>query len=148
MKKIIFIHVGIPIIIGGLIYISFRSPSLRMFEWFKLCNIDYFTSLIRCTIYPLRSSYIPPWFYYSLPDGLWVYSFSSALLIFWNNDFGKVKYWLLIPIISGVLIEFLQGFKVFTGTFDLLDLVFSISGLLLSIFFINNKFKHYDNQAS
>lgn len=147
MKKIICIHVAIPIIIGGLIYISFRSLSLRMFEWFEWCSIDYSTSLIRSTFYPLRS-YFPPWFYYSLPDALWVYSFSSALLILWDNNFRKVKYWLLIPVMSGILIEFLQGFNLFSGTFDLLDLVFSISGLLLSIFFINNKFKHYDNQAS
>ena len=147
MKKNIFIHVAIPLILGGLIYISFRSLSLRMFDWFKWCNIDFFTSLIRDLIYPLKN-YIPPWFYFSLPDGLWIYSFSSALLIYWNNDFQKVKYWLLIPFLSGIFIEVLQGFKLFYGTFDLLDLLFSALGLLLSITIVYYKFKQYDKQVS
>lgn len=147
MRKLIFIHVAIPLLLGGLIYISFRSLSLRMFNWFEWSKIDFFTSLIRDLIYPLKN-YIPPWFYFSLPDGLWIYSFSSALLIYWNNDFEKVKYWLLIPFVSGILIEILQGFKFFSGTFDFLDLFFSILGLLLSKTIINSKFKKYDKQVS
>jgi hypothetical protein len=146
MKKIFFCHVVIPLISGGLIYISFRSLSLRMFDWFKWCKIDFFTSLIRSIIYPLKSHF-PAWFYFSLPDALWVYSFSSALLIYWNNDFEKVKYWLLIPFVSGILIEISQGFKFFSGTFDFLDLLLSTLGLLLSKTIINYKFKQYDKQV-
>jgi hypothetical protein len=145
MKKLIFIHVTIPLIFGGLIYISFRSVSLRMFNWFKWSEIDFFTSIIRNLIHPLKNN-IPPWFYFSLPDGLWVYSFSSALLIYWNNDFKKVKYWLLIPFTSGIFIEILQGFNFFHGTFDFLDLLLSTLGLLLSKTIINYKFKQYDKQ--
>ena len=145
--KIIFTHVAIPLLFGGLIYISFRSLSLRMFEWFQWCKIDFFTSSIRSQMYPLKS-HLPPWFYFSLPDALWVYSFSSALLILWNNDFEKVKYWLLIPFVSGILIEILQGFKLFHGTFDFLDLFFSTLGLLLSINIIDSKFNKYDKQVS
>ncbi|MFV8390740.1 hypothetical protein [Flavobacterium sp. LB1P71] len=147
MRKLIFIHVAIPLLLGGLIYISFRSLSLRMFNWFAWSKIDFFTSLIRDLIYPFKN-YIPLWFYFSLPDGLWIYSFSSALLIYWNNDFEKVKYCLLIPFVSGILIEILQGFKFFSGTFDFLDLFFSILGLLLSKTIINSKFKKYDKQVS
>lgn len=147
MKKIIFIHVTLPLILGGLIYISFRSLSLRMFNWFKWCEIDFFTSIIRDLIHPLKNQ-IPSWFYFSLPDGLWIYSFSSALLIYWNNDFKKVKYWLLIPFASGILIEILQGFKLFHGRFDFLDLLFSTLGLLLSITIIDSKFNKYDKQVS
>lgn len=147
MKKLIFIHVIMPLLLGGLIYISFRSTSLRMFNWFEWSKIDFVTSLIRYLIYPLKK-YLPLWFYFSLPDGLWVYSFSSALLIYWNNDFQKVNYWLLIPFLSGILIEILQGFKFFSGTFDFLDLFFSAFGLLLSKTIINYKFKEHDKQVS
>ena len=139
MKKMIFIHVAIPLIFGGLIYISFRSVSLRMFNWFKLIEIEFFTSSIRDFMYPLKN-HIPSWFYFSLPDALWVYSFSSALLILWKDQFENGIYWLLIPLISGSIIEIAQGLKLFPGTFDILDLIFSTIALLMSIIMINSTF--------
>lgn len=137
MKKRIFIHVIIPLIFGGLIYVSFRSQSLRMFNWFKWCKIDFFTSLIREIMHPFKSQ-IPTWFYFSLPDALWVYSFSSALLIIWKDQFKKGKYWLLIPLFSGSIVEIAQAVKLFPGTFDILDLIFTTIALLLSIIMFNS----------
>lgn len=145
--KLTSVHVLLPLIIGGLIYISFRSLSLRLFSWFEILGINSFSSSIRNLANPFKND-LPPWIYFSLPDGLWIYSFSSALLIFWNNDFQKLKYWLFIPFISGILIEILQQFKLFPGTFDFLDLLFSTLGLLLSKTIINYKFKQYDKQVS
>ncbi|MCR4030286.1 MULTISPECIES: hypothetical protein [Flavobacterium] len=132
MRKIIFIHVIVPLVIGGLIYISFRSLSLRMFDWFKWIHIDFITSLIRDIMYPFKRQ-IPTWFYFSLPDALWVYSFSSALLIIWKDQFKKGKYWLLIPLLSGSIVEIAQAVKLFPGTFDMIDLIFTTTALLFSI---------------
>jgi hypothetical protein len=140
MKKIFFCNVATPLIFGGLIYIFLRSQSLRMFNWLDLIGIKTSILNYRSFFYPLKN-HLPLWFYFSLPDGLWIYSFSSALLIYWNNDFKKVKYWLLIPFTSGILIEILQGFKFFRGTFDFLDLLFSALGLFLSKTIMNYKFK-------
>lgn len=145
MKKLVFIHVLIPLLFGGLIYISFRSQSLRMFNWFEWSKIDFFTSLIRNLIYPAKK-YIPPWFYFSLPDALWVYSFSSALLILWKDQFKKGIYWLLIPLISGSIIEIAQGLKLFPGTFDILDLIFCTVALYLSTIIIKYKFKKNEKE--
>lgn len=145
MKKQLFFHVAIPLIIGGLIYISFRSLSLRMFNWFKWIKIDFFTSSIRNFVYPLKND-IPSWFYFSLPDALWVYSFSSALLILWKDQFEKGIYWLLIPLISGSIIEIAQGIKLVPGTFDILDLIFTTLALCLSLIIINYKFNQNDKQ--
>jgi hypothetical protein len=145
--KITTIHVILPLLIGGLIYISFRSTTLKMFNWFRFIGINNHILSIRQQFFYLKL-YLPQWTYYSLPDGLWVYSFSSALIIFWNNDFEKVKYWLLIPFITGILIEILQGFELFPGTFDFLDLTFSALGLLLSKIIINHKLKQNDKQVS
>lgn len=143
--KITTIHVLLPLIIGGLIYISFRSTSLKMFSWFRCIGVDSGILTIRQELSFLKL-YLPQWLYYSLPDGLWVYSFTSALLILWDNQFKIAKFWLLIPLFSGAIIEVAQGLKLFRGTFDILDLTFSIVALLLSIIIINYKFKQNDKQ--
>ena len=138
LVKMTTIHVIFPLIIGGLIYICFRSLSLRLFSWFEFTGINAFTSFIRSTTYPLKN-HIPSWTYFSLPDGLWVYSLSSSLIILWGDQFEKNKYWLLIPILLGTIIEFGQGLKIFSGTFDILDFTFSILALSLSIIFVKPK---------
>ena len=125
---------------SSLLYILFRSADLRMFHWFSFLGLDYFITSARDSFSVLKND-LPNWIYFSLPDGLWVYSFTSALLIYWRNDIQKVKFWLLIPLTTGVFIEVLQGVKLFPGTFDFLDLAFTSLGLLLSAIIINYKFK-------
>lgn len=138
LLKTTTIHVILPLIIGGLIYISFRSLSLRLFSWFELIGINTFTSFIRNTTYPIKN-YLPHWIYFSLPDGLWVYSFSSALLILWGDQFKFGRYWLIIPLIFGAFIELAQKIKIFPGTFDIIDFTFSIMALALSIIILKSK---------
>ncbi len=141
------VHCLIPLLIGGLLYILFRSTTLRMFDWFSFVGIDKIIHSARTFVLDFKNS-IPNWIYYSLPDGLWVYSFTSAILIFWNNDSKKSTLWLLVPFITGVLIEIFQGFKLFPGTFDILDLTFSILGLSISKIIINHKFKQNEKKVS
>ena len=138
--KLTIIHCLTPLFVGGLLYIFFRSTDLRMFHWFSFLGLDHFITSARDYFSVLKND-LPNWIYFSLPDGLWVYSFTSALLIYWRNDIHKVKFWLLIPLTTGVLIEVLQGVKLFPGTFDFLDLAFTSLGLLLSAIIINYKFK-------
>ena len=145
--KLTIIHCLIPIIIGGLIYILFRSTSLRMFKWLSFLGFDNIIQIARTYLIDVKSK-IPSWVYFSLPDGLWIYSFTSAILIYWNNNLQKAKIWLLIPITSGILFEIFQYFKLFPGTFDFLDLCFSLCCLILSIFTINLKYKQNDKKIS
>lgn len=145
LVKMTAIHVFFPLFIGGLIYVSFRSLSLRLFSWFEYTGINTFTLFIRNSILPIKD-YLPSWIYFSLPDGLWVYSFSSALLILWGEQFSKVKYWLLIPLLFGVFIEFAQGLKIFPGTFDIMDFTFSIIALALSIIILKPKIQINEGQ--
>ena len=144
-KNLIFTHCFIPLFLGGILYISFRSRTLKMFNWFEYIGIENKILSIRELFFPLKI-YLPQWVYYSLPDGLWVYSFTSAILIVWNNQFKIAKYWLVIPVFTGAIIEIAQGLKLFRGTFDILDLTFTIVALLLSIIIINHKFKQNDKQ--
>ncbi len=139
--KMILIHVISPLIIGGILYVVFRTKSLRMFGWIEIIGFNSEISFLREYVSPLKS-WLPSWVYFSLPDGLWVYSFSSIILILWA---GKINYWLIIPFITGVLVEILQGFT-FIGTFDYLDLAFSILGISTSILIINRKYKQNEKQ--
>lgn len=130
--KLIVKHVFSPLFIGGLIYIFFRSTSLRLFELFEIIKVKSTLINIRCLLIPVKNE-LPSWFYFSLPDGLWVYSFSSALIILWSNQFDLGKYWLVFPLIFGAFIEIAQKIKIFPGTFDAIDIIFSISAITLSI---------------
>jgi hypothetical protein len=90
-KKLFLIHVLTPLFIGGLLYTLFRTTTLRMFKWFSIIGIDDFICLLRRLTLGYKN-YIPKWSYFSLPDGLWVYSFTSAILICWNNDIKKLSF--------------------------------------------------------
>ena len=134
--KLIVLHVIIPILFGGMIYIAFRSKSLKMFNWFDIIGLESVIDFVRQNLIPFQNQF-PTWFFNSLPDGLWVYAFTSALLIIWNNNFQEVKYWLLFPIVLGAGVEIAQGFRLFTGTFDIVDLLFTILGIIISISYFN-----------
>ena len=118
-----------------------------MFQWFSFIGLDGAIQFSRNKVFDFKNQ-IPNWVYFSLPDGLWIYSFTSAIIIYWNNDDKKIRLWLLIPIASGIFIEILQGLKLFSGTFDYLDLTFSILGISLSKILINHKFKQNEKTLS
>lgn len=147
ITSLTIIHCLAPLLLGGLLYILFRSTELRMFKWFSAIGFDNAIYLARTEFHQIRGI-LPNWTYYCLPDGLWVYSFTSALLIYWKNDFQKAKLWLMIPFITGILIEIMQGFKLFPGTFDYLDLTFTSLGFLLSKIIINSKFNQNEKTVS
>lgn len=136
-------HVLNPIALGGIIYIMFRSKNLLMFEWFQYFKIDI--DLVRNYTLPYREN-LPSWIYFSLPDGLWVYSFTSAMVIIWRTDYSNLKYWILLPFMGGIIAEILQHFKIIPGTFDILDLMFSIIAMLISILLITNKIKVHEKK--
>lgn len=125
-------HSLIPLLFGGLIYVLFRSQSLIMFGWVNAIGMYELINLLR-TYINANETLIPNWFFYSLPDGLWMYSFVSALIIANDYKWNKYKYWLLLPILFGIGIEFLQLLGFFKGTFDVNDLFFYSVGVVLSV---------------
>jgi hypothetical protein len=145
MKTKLFIfHVLIPLTLGGILYITFRSSTLRMFDWFEAIGIDPALLFIRDYSTPLKS-FLPLWTYFSFPDGLWVYSFTSAYIIIWN---GKLTGWLFLPIVTGPVVEIAQALNIFPGTFDILDLVITIIGFGLGTIIINFKIKQNEKTVS
>ena len=126
-----------PLVFGGLLYIFFRADSLLMFKWFRMLNLTNVINEIRNYTIPINS-FIPNWVLYSLPDGLWLFSYVSLQLYLWKNEinFKNIFWILLIPTIA-ISSEVGQLIKVVPGTFDLTDLFFYILGSTLPVILYN-----------
>ncbi len=124
----ILIHCILPITFGISIYAFFRGINI----------ID--PSKIILPLFQIRNS---NFFLYSIPDGLWLYSFLSSLTFIWKNNTGfHFHFWVLTAIILSLLSEFFQFFQLITGTFDFWDLV--AYGLATFAFFLNFKVSNYN----
>lgn len=134
--KLIIIHCIIPLLLGGLVYVLFRSTELRMFYWFSNLGLEYLIHFLR-EMFSHFNHHLPDWLFYSIPDGLWVYSFTSALLIIWEC---RLTIWLFLPLISGPFVEIAQLAQISPGTFDVLDLIFTLVGYTTSFILITYNF--------
>jgi hypothetical protein len=143
--KTILLNAILPLFIGGLIYLLFRSETLIMFDWIRFLGFKESLDFLR-NDFNIIKSFIPNWVLFSLPDGLWVYSFSSAIIIIWNDNRKVLILLLTIPLIFGPVVELLQFLKLFKGTFDIKDLIITIVAFILSLNF-NLKTNQYENQV-
>ena len=146
MNKIIkiLIHVIIPMIIGGFIYIIFRSDNLLMFSWFESLGLKNSIDSLRSYFSTYR---LPYWLVYGYPDGVWIYSFVSLMLIIWDGIKSNIKFfWIGIAPILGISAELGQYINIVPGTYENLDLFFCLAGSLLPFFLIKVNLKN--NQSS
>ena len=119
-----YINIYLPIVFGGLIYLFLRDDSILLNQILR--PQIHFIDL------PIKHS-LPNWFVFSLPDGLFVYSYVFFILDNWKGELNylSISFSLFLPIIL-ILIEFGQRSEIFSGTFDKLDLLFYILGVILS----------------
>ena len=136
-KQIYLGHIT-PLLVGSLIYILFRSSSLKMFYWFKSLNLlNIITELRQLTL--IYYNTLPGSVLFALPDGLWLFAYVSLILHVWNNsiDTKSIIWVLLVPYIA-IISEFGQLFGIIPGTFDFLDIIMYILGTTLP-FIVYNK---------
>lgn len=136
-------HILIPLLIGGSIYIFFRTKTLLLFNIISFFRIDTFINSIRISPFILEG-FFPYWLIYSLPNALWVYSLTAYLLFIWNGD-DKNIFWLLVGPLIGIAAEIMQIFGYFPGTYDNIDLLLTIIFGILP-FFIFKPFKLKKNE--
>ena len=119
------LHVLLPILIGGLVYICWRDPALLMFKWFRVLGVEPLVLQLRLATTSARQS-LPDWFVYSLPDGLWVYALTAFMTRVWSGSpSSPVKTgWLSVGLLLGAGSELGQLAGVVPGTFDLTDFLF------------------------
>jgi len=131
---------------GSSIYVLFRTSNLKMFVWFdKLKILSTISYLRKFTIN--HSINLPEIILYSLPDGLWMFSYISLILFLWKNEIKKENlFWILIIPIISISSELGQLIKLVPGTFDVSDLFMYFLGTTLPFIIykksITNKLIH------
>ena len=127
MKRIQYLSLLIAVFVSSSIYILFRSSSLRFFKWINKFRLLKTVEDFREGTSQLKEM-LPNWILYSLPDGLWIFSYTTLILLIWNNTITKINIiWLVVLFTMIVIHELGQLCNIFKGTFDISDLVFYIA---------------------
>lgn len=112
-----------PVILGGLIYLTYRTDTLFMFSWFNKIGLLDSIGLLRSN-QQLQNLTIPSWVKFSLPDALWLFSFNYVLLTLWNFKINSQSaFWLFLAPTIGLFSEIGQLMGIIPGTFDSVDLL-------------------------
>lgn len=131
----------VSLLFGSAIYILFRTSTLKMFSWFEIIGINVIESNLRKNSIVI-AQYFPDWFLYSLPDGLWIFSYVCLMLCVWRKSISKQNiFWISIVPLVAVGSELLQFFGLVQGTFDLVDVLCYLIGFILP--FLINKSINY-----
>ncbi len=134
LRTQLFLAHIISLFIGGMIYLLFRTEKLLMFKWFNALGAEGILKKIRFISLEYRTS-LPNWFLYSMPDGLYVFSYVSLMLAVWNMKFTATSlFWMLnIPLII-IISEIGQWMQIVPGTYDTTDLIFYLSCSIIPFF--------------
>lgn len=131
--------------VGGAIYILTRPDSLLMFDWFTKFGINEYIIKLRYGIN--LNKYLNDWIIYNSPAWIWSFSFTFLLGVVWQYKINRESiFFLLVPLLLGVISEILQLTGMIKGTFDFIDLIMNIIGWFSGLFLIritNYKFKIY-----
>ena len=115
-------HVILPLLVGGLMYVCLRDPNLRMFQWFDFIGAGSLVTRLRFTAAPLQNT-IPFWIQFSVPNALWVYSLTAFMSLVWSGTDSRTKpFWLSLGLLFGAGTEFGQALNLVPGSFDIIDL--------------------------
>ena len=150
MKTTQLIIATLTMIIGGLIYILFRTQTLIMFDWFKILLLEEHIENMRLTSMTFSKN-LPDWFLFSFPDGLWLFSYITLILVVWKNQINKHSIaWILVVPFYVIILEIGQLLDYWKGTFDFNDLLFYSMGIISPFIIYNNlltiKFKNYEQK--
>lgn len=119
------------ILLCGLMYISFRPDTLRMFHWLKFIGLlDILEDLQRN---PAR---VPGWMLYNLPDGIWLFAYSIQMGCIWN--FKIRDCWMFILVMPFICIphEFMQGLGIMHGTYDPADVLAYLLAIVAGFIYV------------
>ena len=115
----------------GMMYVSFRPDTLKMFHFFKVFGLlDFLTELQHN---PAR---VPSWMLYNLPDGIWLFAYSILIGCFWN--FKMKDCWMFILVMPSICIphEFLQGLGIMHGTYDPHDVLAYLLAIVAGLVYV------------
>lgn len=139
--KLFSAHI-LSLISGTLIYLLFRTSSLRVFSWLDFFGISFINNKFRIKALSVNGNF-PEWFLFSVPDGLWIFSYICLMLFIWKSEITfKNMLWIsIIPLIA-IGSEVSQIFGWVSGTFDFYDVIFYILGSILPFLFFNKSIQY------
>lgn len=116
----IFTHIVGPLMLGGTVYLCWRSPDLLMFRWAEAVGMITVLNKIRLVVVHFT---LPDWILYNLPDACWSYAWVAHARLVWcgSDGLGRWAWISLIPAV-GIISEAGQALTIVPGTFDYLDL--------------------------
>lgn len=119
--------------VGVLIYVCFRSNSIKILGFVD--NKFSFLHQMRLEMNSV-SRFVPNFVIYNLPDGLFLFSYTTCMLWLWDENQYKYYWVFIIPLLL-VIIELLQLNHTLPGTFDILDIAFYIIFIIFTFQIIN-----------
>ena len=119
------------LLLGGLVYVIYRDKSLLMFDWFDAIGISNEIDGLRRLF---QGEGIYGWVKYSLPDGLWAFSYMFLVDAIWNGSRSKSSFIFIysLPVIA-LLSEFFQYFGLLPGVFDWMDVASYLFAIILFV---------------
>lgn len=128
------VDVVLPVLIGAGIYSLWRSKTLLVFSWYQWAGLYTWLSTLRAHVAGMKH-FIPSALLYSLPDALWVYSFTALLQYLWfeHPRCYERTCWTFLPAFLAVGAEIGQFFKIVPGTFDPLDILAYIAAWIVAL---------------
>lgn len=135
----------ISLLIGGCIYLLFRDPSLIFFGWIDDLGFLNEVKALQLTTAPLKTL-LPEWILFSLPDGLWLFSYVCLMLHLWKKSmpWPGLIWTLALPTLA-VLFELIQSMVDSLGTFDWLDLFFYLTASIIPFVLFKKKINFKSN---
>ena len=128
----------LPVFLGGLIYLTYRAETLLMFSWSKYIGFTAFVSFLR-TGSQLQNLTIPNWVKFSLPDALWLFSFTYIILFLWDFKINRQSaFWIFLAPTVGLFSELGQLLEFIPGTFDKMDLLLLLLATISPFSFVSN----------
>jgi hypothetical protein len=128
----------LPVFLGGLIYLTYRAETLLMFSWSKYIGFTDFVNFLR-TNSQLQDLAIPNWVKFSLPDALWLFSFTYIILFLWDFKINRQSAaWIFLAPTVGLFSELGQLVEIIPGTFDKMDLLLLFLATIIPFSFVSN----------
>lgn len=118
------------IILGGGLYVFYRSKSLPLFDWVRAIGIYDWVLSVR----PAEN--VNSWLVSSLPDGLWLLSYMLLMSALCRFHVRESMLYSAPLIVVAFVSEFLQISDRIDGTFDMVDLLCYMAAVALGFVYV------------
>lgn len=132
-KRFYILISALTLIMGGMIYILFRTSEPVFYSWLSRIQLDGVIDSIKHSSF-IQNLVLPEWIIYSLPNGLWAFGYAVFISRIWAGSSSWLRYiWIAsIPVLI-IGFEVLQYTNSIPGTFCIQDIALGLAGLISGI---------------